>query len=194
MVKRLIDIYCRILDKLIAILLAIMVVLVFGNVVLRYAFNSGITVSEEMSRWLFVWLTFLGAIAALKDHGHLGTDMLLIKLPPKAQRALLVLANLLMLYVSWLLFQGSLEQAKINLDVEAPVTGLSVAIFYSAGIVFAVSAAVILLDQLFDLVTGRVADEDLIQISESEDLAMVEQLHHGDQQDPHTHDKKRSAP
>ena len=193
MVKRLIDIYCGLLDKLIAILLAIMVVLVFGNVVLRYAFNSGITVSEEMSRWLFVWLTFLGAIAALKEYGHLGTDMLLVKLPPKAQRALLVLSNLLMLYVTWLLFQGSLAQAKINYDVEAPVTGASVAIFYGAGIVFAVSAAVILLDQLFDLVTGRTKDEDLVQISESEDLAMVESLHHGDDQDPHIHDKRNRS-
>ena len=50
-----------------------------------------------------------------------------------------------MLYITWLLFQGSLAQAKINLDVEAPVTGASVAIFYAAGIVFAVSAGVILL-------------------------------------------------
>jgi len=185
--KRLIDIYCRLLDNLIALLLAVMVVLVFGNVVLRYAFNSGITVSEEMSRWLFVWLTFLGAIVALKEYGHLGTDMLLIKLPPKAQRALLVISNVLMLYMTWLLFQGSLAQAKINYDVEAPVTGASVAIFYASGIVFAVSAAVILLVQLWDLVTGRTKDEDLVKISESEDLAMVESLHHGDDQDPHVH-------
>ena len=49
---RIIDIYCRILKCTIAVCLAVMVVLVFGNVVLRYAFNSGITVSEELSRWL----------------------------------------------------------------------------------------------------------------------------------------------
>jgi TRAP-type C4-dicarboxylate transport system permease small subunit len=176
--KRLIDVYCRLLDNLIALLLAIMVVLVFGNVVLRYVFNSGITVSEEMSRWLFVWLTFLGAIVALKEYGHLGTDMLLVKLPPKAQRALLVLSNVLMLYMTWLLFQGSLAQAKINYDVEAPVTGLSVAIFYASGIVFAVSAAVILLDQLWDLLSGKTRDEDLVKIAESEDMAMVGAMNH----------------
>jgi len=185
--KRLIDLYCRMIDYLIATLLAIMVVLVFGNVVLRYAFNSGITVSEEMSRWLFVWLTFLGAIAALKEYGHLGTDMLLVKLPPIGQRICLVASNLLMLYVTYLLFQGSLEQAKINASVEAPVTGLSVAIFYGSGVVFSVSAAVILLDQLWQILSGKVADEDLVKISESEDLAMVESLHHGDPQDPHVH-------
>ena len=42
----LIDIYCRALKGIVAGCLAVMVVLVFGNVVLRYAFNSGITVSE----------------------------------------------------------------------------------------------------------------------------------------------------
>ena len=71
---RLVDGYFWLLKFLIALFLAIMVVLVFGNVVLRYAFNSGITVSEELSRWLFVWLTFLGAIVAMREHGHLGVD------------------------------------------------------------------------------------------------------------------------
>ena len=52
--SRLLDGCCRFLEVLIGLALAIMVVLVFGNVVLRYAFNSGITVSEEVSRWLFV--------------------------------------------------------------------------------------------------------------------------------------------
>ena len=47
---RVIDGYFWLLKALIALFLAIMVVLVFGNVVLRYAFNSGITVSEEVSR------------------------------------------------------------------------------------------------------------------------------------------------
>lgn len=54
------------LNIIMATALAIMVVLVFGNVVLRYFFNSGITWSEEMSRYLFIWLTFLGAIGAFK--------------------------------------------------------------------------------------------------------------------------------
>jgi TRAP-type C4-dicarboxylate transport system permease small subunit len=59
---------------LMVVCLALMVVMVFGNVVLRYGFNSGITVSEELSRWLFVWMTFLGAVVAVRNHAHLGTD------------------------------------------------------------------------------------------------------------------------
>ena len=83
---RIIDLYCRLLKCFIAVCLAVMVVLVFGNVVLRYAFNSGITVSEELSRWLMVWLTFLGAIVALREHAHLGVDTLVRALPPTGKR------------------------------------------------------------------------------------------------------------
>ena len=57
--QKIVDGYFTVLKLAIVACLAIMVVLVFGNVVLRYAFNMGITVSEELSRFLFVWLTFL---------------------------------------------------------------------------------------------------------------------------------------
>ena len=113
----------RLTNGLLVLLLATMVVLVFGNVVLRYAFDSGITVSEEVSRWLFVWMTFIGALVALNERAHLGSDMLVSRLPRLGKQVCLVVGHLLMLYITWLLFQGSLAQARINLDVEAPVTG-----------------------------------------------------------------------
>jgi len=172
-VNRFIDGYCRLLDWTIAVLLAVMVVLVFGNVVMRYAFNSGITVSEELSRWLFVWMTFLGAIVAIKEHGHLGTDILVSRLGRRGKQACLAIGQLLMLYATWLLFSGSLAQARINLDVTAPVTGAPVAIFYAAGVAFAVSAALLLLRELARTLSGRVSDRELVMVQESEDLAAV---------------------
>ena len=174
--NRLIDGYCRLLEWTIALVLALMVVLVFGNVVMRYALNSGITISEELSRWLFVWMTFLGAIVALKEHGHLGSDMLVSRLGPAGKKACLLIGHLMMLYVTWLLFTGSLAQARINLDVEAPVTGASVAIFYGAGVVFAVSTAVLLLRDTWRIVSGQLKDSELVMVQESEDLAAVEDL------------------
>jgi TRAP-type transport system small permease protein len=176
MLNKLIDGYCRLLDGLIALALAVMVVLVFGNVVLRYAFNTGITVSEEVSRWLFVWLVFLGAISALKEHAHLGSDMLVSRLPRLGKKICLVVGQLLMLYITWLLFSGALAQVKINWDVEAPVTGASVGIFYSAGVVFAVSAGLLLLRELWRVLSGQVRDEDLVMVKESEEAAELEEL------------------
>ena len=174
--NKILDGYCRLLEWTIALLLALMVVLVFGNVVMRYAFNSGIAVSEELSRWLFVWMTFLGAIVALKEHGHLGSDMLVSRLGTFGKKACLLVGHVLMLYATWLLFAGSLAQARINLDVQAPVTGASVAIFYGAGVVFAVSTALLLLRDIWRIVSGQMKDSDLVMVQESEDMAQFEDL------------------
>ena len=162
--------YCKLLELFIAICLVVMVLLVFGNVVLRYGFNSGITVSEEISRWLFVWLTFMGAVVALHEHAHLGTEMLVGHLGPMGKKVCLVLGYALMLLTCWLIFRGALEQTKINWDVSAPSSGFSMGFFYSVGMVFSVSAAVMLLNDLFKLLAGRVSDADLIIIKESEDM------------------------
>src|SRR6185295_16533290 len=105
--RRLVDAYFHLLKGLIALCLLLMVILVFGNVVLRYGFNTGITVSEEVSRWLFVYLTFLGAIVALYERGHLGVDMLVRRLPRKGRIFCLFLSQVLMLWVTYLLLTGS---------------------------------------------------------------------------------------
>jgi len=176
MVARLVEGYFRILKLAIAACLAVMVVLVFGNVVLRYGFNSGITVSEELSRWLFVWMIFLGAIVALRERAHLGMDSIVEMLPAAGKKACFAASHVLMLLCVWLIFKGSWQQTVINLDVRAPATGLSSGLFYGIGIVFAVSAAAILLHNLYRLATGRIAVEELIQVKESEEETDLNQL------------------
>jgi TRAP-type transport system small permease protein len=176
MIDAAIERFCRAIDILIAAALAVMVVLVFGNVVLRYAFNSGIAVSEEIARWLFVWLCFMGAVVAMKEGGHLGTDMLVSRLPVAGKMACMVLGHLLMLYLTWLFLDGSWQQARINLDVAAPVTGAPVALFYASGVVFSVSAGILLLLQLTRLLTGQLRESELVMVKESEEQAELDTL------------------
>ena len=163
------DRYCKMLSVLMVGALALMVLLVFTNVVLRYAFNSGITVSEELSRWLFVWMTFLGAIVAMQEGAHLGTDMLVSRLSVRGKRICLVLGHLLMLYICWLLFKGSLEQVKVNWTSTSAAMEASLGIFYASGMVCAASGAVILLNHLWRLMRGELREEELIGIRESEE-------------------------
>ena len=165
--------YTRVLDALSGLCLAVMVVLVFGNVVLRYTMNSGITVSEELSRWLFVWLTFMGAVVALREHGHLGTDALVSRLPAVGKKACLVLAQIAMLYVSWLLLSGSWAQMLINWDTEAPVTGASVGIFYASGVLMGGPGIAILLHDLLRTLFVPLAEHELVMVQESEELAAL---------------------
>lgn len=168
------DRYCRLLEALLVVLLALMVVLVFGNVVLRYAFNSGILLSEEVSRWLFVWLIFLGAVIALRQRSHLGTDVLVSRVGPLGRKMLAVVSHAVMLWVSWLLLVGLWEQARLNLNVAAPVTGVSMAVFYSSGVVFAVSALLMLGYEMIRILRGQVSDDELVMVRESEEQARAE--------------------
>ena len=169
MLNKWIDGYCKLLSLIVAVSLAVMVVLVFGNVIMRYGFNSGITVSEELSRWLFVWMTFLGAIVAMKDGAHLGSDTLVSRLPLAGKKLFFVLGHGLMLFVCWLLFKGSYDQTLINLETTSAVMEVSMGIFYACGAVTAVSIALILLNNLWRMLTGQLKESELIGVRESEE-------------------------
>jgi len=167
--QKLIDRICTLFGFLMVACLGAMVVMVFGNVVLRYGFNSGITVSEELSRWLFVWMTFLGAIVAVRNHAHLGTDALVSRLPRGGKKACFVAAHVLMLLLCVLMFRGSWQQAVINYSTTSPVMQASMAWLYASGVVFAVLAALIIAHELWQLVTGGLDDSQLVGVVESED-------------------------
>ena len=169
MLNKVIEGYCKLLSLIIAASLAVMVVLVFGNVVMRYGFNSGITMSEELSRWLFVWLTFLGAIVAMKDGAHLGSDTLVSRMPLSIKKLFFVVGHLLMLFVCWLLFKGAWDQSLINLGTTSAVMEVSMAIFYGCGVVTAVSIALILVHNLWRLLSGQLSEAELIGVRESEE-------------------------
>lgn len=174
MIHKIIDTYCQFIGYLIAAALAGMVALVFGNVFMRYAFNSGFTVSEELSRWLFVWLTFLGAVIALRDKAHLGTDMLVGRMGAKGKRLFMGISLVLMLYCLWLIFIGTYDQFMVNKDSQSPVMEVSMGWFYAGGMVFSVLSLPILLRDLYRLATGQIDDEHLVLMQESEEAA------HGD--------------
>ena len=70
------NVFFKALEALLVFLLAAMVLMVFGNVLMRWFLNDGIQISEEMSRYCFVWLTFIGAVVVARENAHLGVDAL----------------------------------------------------------------------------------------------------------------------
>lgn len=166
---RLVDWYFRLLKFAVFACLSSMVILVFGNVVLRYGFGSGITFSEEFSRWLFVWLTFFGAIIAMREHTHLGMDSLVSRLPVVGKKLCYVLSHLLMIYCCVMLLKGGWTQTVINMETEAAATGLPASLLYGIILIFGGSAIPILLYDLYLMLAGKIKDEELIQVKESEE-------------------------
>lgn len=165
-----VDLFFRFLEFLVVAALVAMVVMVFGNVVLRYAFNSGILVSEEMSRYCFIWLTYIGAMIAMRERGHLGVDTLVRRLPRAGKKACLFASEALMLGVNVLFFIGTWKMHELQVTNVSPVVGISMIWVYGVGYVVAVVMALFNIGVLFRLVTGRLSDDELVQVVESEDL------------------------
>ena len=161
------------MNGVIVISLALMVIMVFSNVVLRYVFNSGITVSEEMSRFVFVWLTFIGAIVAMREGAHLGVDTVVTKLPRLGKKVCLAISELLMLVCCVLFFWGTWAQHEINATNIAPVTGLNMIWVYGIGYVTSVGIGLLIINKLWRLATNQISDEELVQVRDSEEEAIV---------------------
>jgi TRAP-type C4-dicarboxylate transport system permease small subunit len=157
-------------NGLIAFALAVMSILVFGNVVLRYLFNSGITWSEEMARFLFIWLVLLGAIGALKDNAHLGVDMVVKRLPKPLKKLVYMISNLLVLIVLYQVIDGSWKMTVLNADSLAPATNMPLSMIYGTGIVMGVGMGIIVLLNMYRALFNKVDINHLTRTQESEEL------------------------
>lgn len=153
--KSVADLLERITEWIMALMLAIMVGLVFSNVVLRYIFSSGIVAAEEIARLMFVWLVFLGATVALRHQRHLGLEILQSRLPFKVRRACAVISHLMILYALFLFVQGSWIQLLIGMETFSTVLRFPMAIYAAAGFFPALAMALIVLANLWRIVTNQ---------------------------------------
>jgi TRAP-type transport system small permease protein len=152
----------RAIEWLLVLLLGMMVVLVFGNVVLRYGFNSGIVFSEEVSRFVFMWLTLLGALVAMHDGAHLGMTSVIARLPLAGQRICRFASDALMLGCCVLLAHGTWKQVVLAMDDRATVSGVPMGVVFSALLVCAVGMALILLQSLWRQLSGAMPAGDVV--------------------------------
>ena len=148
-------------------MLAMMAILVFGNVVLRYVFNSGIVFSEEVSRFLFMWINLIGALVVLKDHGHLGVTSLVEKLGERGQRVCRFIADALTCVCCLLLVHGTWKQVIIGMDDLAPVTGIPMGYIQSSLLFSGVGMVLVLGHSLWRQLTGRMPREELFPHAQS---------------------------
>lgn len=112
--------------------LGLMATLVFGNVVLRYGFNTGIVFSEETSRFLFIWITLIGALIVMKDNAHLGMNSVIRLFGERGRRVCRFSADALTFVCCLLLIHGSWKQVVLGMEDMAPVTGIPMGIVQAA--------------------------------------------------------------
>jgi TRAP-type C4-dicarboxylate transport system permease small subunit len=117
----------RVAELLMALCLGVMALAVFVNVVLRYGFGNGIAAAEELSRLLFVWMVFIGAIAAYPAGDHMAFTMfhhgLLRRLGPGARAAMLRGVHGIVVGACVLLGWGAWQQVSVGWSSRSVVMG-----------------------------------------------------------------------
>lgn len=107
--------------------LVIMVLMVGINVTLRYLFNTGIDWTFEFSRYLYVWIVFLGSAMAIKHNEHIAVEMLLDRLPRKARvffrlvGDILVILFILVLTIAGIIFVIKTAGVFFSRDMRIPM-------------------------------------------------------------------------
>ncbi|MEK7346343.1 MAG: TRAP transporter small permease [Pseudomonadota bacterium] len=171
--KKINDLFFRLAEFTLVIMLSAMVIMVFGNVVLRYGFNDGIISSEELSRFLFIWITFLGAIVTMRENGHLGLDSIVRKLSLNGKKVAFAVSNVLMLGCCVLMFYGTYKQHNINASTHSAVTEIPMSWVYGVGYITSVAMGLMIVGKLVRLAKGEFNEADLIQVQDSEEVITV---------------------
>jgi TRAP-type C4-dicarboxylate transport system permease small subunit len=156
-----VETFFRALEVLLVLLLAGMVAMVFGNVLLRWFANSGLDVSEEMSRFFFVWLTFIGAVDFTRDQAHLGVDALVATLGTRGRLLCMILSDALILFCCAVFFWGTWKQSAVNATNLAPVTGISMLWVFGVGYFTSIGIGLMTAIRLVRALTSRISDEEL---------------------------------
>jgi TRAP-type C4-dicarboxylate transport system permease small subunit len=149
------------LELLLMTMLALMVILVFGNVVLRYGFNSGITFSEEVSRFLFIWVVFVGAVLTLRDNAHLGVHMVTSALPLAGKRICKLISDVATLGCCALIIHGGWSLVRLELANVAPISGIPLGAVFVALLICSFGMGILLLDSIWRNITGKMDESEL---------------------------------
>ena len=109
-------------EAIIAILLAVMTLLVFFEVVLRFGFGTGLMWAQELTLHLSAWLVLFGVSYGIKVGSHIGVDALVKTLPDKARRVVGGIAVAACLFYTALFIKGSwvylAKMQKIGIELD----------------------------------------------------------------------------
>lgn len=118
------------LEAIMVICISIMFLLVLINVLMRFIFNSGIDIAEELPRFLFVWMIFIGAVVAIKNQSHIRVDLFIKKMPVLGQQMCQLASQVLMLICSITLIYGTWIESDILSTTYSPVLDVNMFLIF----------------------------------------------------------------
>ena len=132
------------LEKVICVLLlSSMTGIIFLQFVMRRVFNNSLVWSEELARYMFIWLVFIGISYGAKLIRHIKLEAVVEKMPAKARPYFYLLGDLMFLYYVLYILYVSIEvvQMQMRINQTSPAMGIPFAVVYAAPTVgFALTA------------------------------------------------------
>ena len=161
------------IDYFTGILTGLMVLFVFLNVVLRTFFSSGLTWSEELARYLFVYVTYIGAISAMRANAHLGVDLLMSRVKPGMQMLLYIISQTLMAVMMCMLAYGAWGMVMQNTRATTAALRIPYSVLYFSGVLTGVSIAILAVGNIIHALKNpdRISEIVVMQNSEDDDIA-----------------------
>jgi len=130
--RRMVEALNRRVDVLTEVLLAVMVVVVFVQVIFRFFIQLPLSWSEEVARYVFVWIIWMGAATAVRERGHPGMDILTRSFSPKWQRLTEIAMSLLFVATLLAVIVTGFALAYANMSQPSPAMELPMGIPYAA--------------------------------------------------------------
>ena len=147
--------YNKIEESILILSLIINVIIVFAQVIMRYFFNTSITWSEELSRYIFIWQVWLGTSIAFVEEQHINVDLIYSLIKSKKGQKFIDIFR----YVVWLLF--NLYLIKVGFELvnsmaarNALSSGMRIPLVYVYSVlpISAILLSIRILDKLFDII------------------------------------------
>ena len=144
------------------ICMAAMSIVVFSQVFARYVLQNSIPWSEELARFLMIWLGLVGASAIMRYDSHVAITLLLERMPPKLSTLCKLLGRMAIGVFLFMLIQQGFSLALFFVKQKSPALRISMFIPYSSlyisGILMAVHLIYLMLLDIKQLFTGKVED------------------------------------
>jgi len=131
-------------------LISAMFVVTTVQVIMRYLFNTGLSWSEELVRFIFVWASFLGGAIGVKEHIHIGVDVLVNLLPPNLRRyADTLVYSIIFVFGAFLVYAGTpvviMTHSQLSPAIMMPMSWVYIAIPLAGFFIMVYSVAEIVL-------------------------------------------------
>lgn len=153
------DYFYKFLEYVSAILLVVMVIIVFANVLFRYFLDFSIATTEELSRFMFIWISFIGSVLALRHDEHLSIDVITSRLPDFIKGIVSIFDQIVILIIVLLMGIGGWRMTISDMAVRSSATDIPLGYIDAVVPIVAIIMVFIQIEKIIGFFIGKKRSE-----------------------------------